>query len=150
MDKKIFTILCPQNLSKSGPIWKPFFFFFFSSFFPTSDPRALASPPLSISYRSCVFFAVNNHKNYLGWLMTFWCISQPVWSWATTSKMPLKWHFASQPKVPSFYMTTGIVLSCQPRVTVASRFVYKVILNLSSIDHLCINPIHSKRRPNFF
>ena len=34
------------------------------------------------------------------------------------------------------------VLSCQPRVTVTSSFVYKVIKLLESIDHLCINPIH--------
>ena len=33
------------------------------------------------------------------------------------------------------------VLSCQPRVTVTSRFVYKVIRDLESIDRLCINPI---------
>ena len=33
------------------------------------------------------------------------------------------------------------VLSCQPRVTVTSCFVYKVIRDLESIDHLCINPI---------
>ena len=33
------------------------------------------------------------------------------------------------------------VLSCQPIVTVASCFVYKVIRELESIDHLCINPI---------
>ena len=33
------------------------------------------------------------------------------------------------------------LLSCQPRVTVASCFVYKVIRDLESIDHLCINPI---------
>ena len=32
------------------------------------------------------------------------------------------------------------VLSYQPRVTVASCFVYKVIRDLESIDHLCINP----------
>ena len=34
------------------------------------------------------------------------------------------------------------LLSCQPRVTVTSCFVYKVIRHLESIDHLCINPIH--------
>ena len=34
-----------------------------------------------------------------------------------------------------------ILLSCQPRVTVTSCFVYKVIMDLESIDHLCINPI---------
>ena len=34
------------------------------------------------------------------------------------------------------------VLSCQPRVTVTSCFVYKVITDLASIDHWCINPIH--------
>ena len=34
------------------------------------------------------------------------------------------------------------LLSCQPRVTVMSGFVYKVIRDLESIDHLCINPIH--------
>ena len=33
--------------------------------------------------------------------------------------------------------------SCQPRVTVASCFVYKIIRNLELIDHLCINPIHT-------
>ena len=33
------------------------------------------------------------------------------------------------------------LLSCQPRVTVTSCFVYKVIRVLWSIDHLCINPI---------
>ena len=33
-------------------------------------------------------------------------------------------------------------LSCQPRVTVMSCFVYKVIRDLESIDHFCINPIH--------
>ena len=34
------------------------------------------------------------------------------------------------------------LLSCQPRVTVTSCFVYKVIRDLESIDNLCINPIH--------
>ena len=33
------------------------------------------------------------------------------------------------------------VLSCQPRVTVTSCFVYEVIRDLLSIDHLRINPI---------
>ena len=33
------------------------------------------------------------------------------------------------------------LLFCQPRVTVTSYFVYKVIRDLYSIDHLCINPI---------
>ena len=33
------------------------------------------------------------------------------------------------------------LLSCQPRVKVTSCFVYKVIRDLYSIDHLCINPI---------
>ena len=33
------------------------------------------------------------------------------------------------------------VLSCQPRVTVMSCFVYEVIRDLESMDHLCINPI---------
>ena len=33
------------------------------------------------------------------------------------------------------------LLSCQPKVTVTSCFVYKVIRDLESIDHLCINPI---------
>ena len=32
------------------------------------------------------------------------------------------------------------LLSCQPRVTVMSCFVYKVIRDLETIDHLCINP----------
>ena len=34
-----------------------------------------------------------------------------------------------------------ILLSCQPRVTVTSCFVYKVIRDLESIDHVYINPI---------
>ena len=34
-----------------------------------------------------------------------------------------------------------ILLSCQPRLTETSCFVYKVIRDLKSIDHLCINPI---------
>ena len=33
------------------------------------------------------------------------------------------------------------LLSCQPRVTVTSCFVYKVIRDLWSIDYLCFNPI---------
>ena len=33
------------------------------------------------------------------------------------------------------------LLSCQPRVTVTSCFVYKVIRDLYPIDHMCINPI---------
>ena len=33
------------------------------------------------------------------------------------------------------------LLSSQPRVTVTSYFVYKVIRDLESVDHLCINPI---------
>ena len=33
------------------------------------------------------------------------------------------------------------VLSCQPRVTVTSCFVYKIIGDLEFIDHLCINHI---------
>ena len=32
------------------------------------------------------------------------------------------------------------LLSCQPRVTVTSCFVYKVIRDLETIDNLCINP----------
>ena len=32
------------------------------------------------------------------------------------------------------------LLSCQPRVTVTSCFVYKVIRDLYSIDHMCIYP----------
>ena len=35
-----------------------------------------------------------------------------------------------------------LLLSCQPRVTVMSCFVYKVIRDLELINHLCINPIH--------
>ena len=37
------------------------------------------------------------------------------------------------------------VLSCQVRVTVTSCFVYKVIRDLESIDHVCINPIRMIR-----
>ena len=32
----------------------------------------------------------------------------------------------------------SVLLSCQPRVTVTSCFVYKVIRDLESVDHLCI------------
>ena len=35
-----------------------------------------------------------------------------------------------------------LLLPCQPRMTVTSHFVYKVIRDLESIDHLFINPIH--------
>ena len=35
------------------------------------------------------------------------------------------------------------LLSCQPKVTVTPCFVYRVIRDLESIYHLCINPIHS-------
>ena len=38
-------------------------------------------------------------------------------------------------------MTAILLLSCQPRVTLASCFAYKVIRDLESIDHLCIYPI---------
>ena len=34
-----------------------------------------------------------------------------------------------------------IILSCPPRVTVTSCFVYKVVRALWSRDYLCINPI---------
>ena len=37
--------------------------------------------------------------------------------------------------------SVAFLLSCQPRVTVTSCFVYKVIRDLESVDHLCINPI---------
>ena len=35
----------------------------------------------------------------------------------------------------------ALLLSYQPRVTVASFFVYKVIMGSELIDHLCINPV---------
>ena len=38
-------------------------------------------------------------------------------------------------------ITVNKLLSRQPRVTVTSCFVYKVIRDLQSIYHLCINPI---------
>ena len=43
----------------------------------------------------------------------------------------------------NFFVIEGLirVLSCQPRMRVMSCFVYKVIWDLESIDHLCINPI---------
>ena len=40
-----------------------------------------------------------------------------------------------------YWQKEKLVLSCQPRVTVTSGFVYKVIWGSESIDHLCINPI---------
>ena len=39
---------------------------------------------------------------------------------------------------------TRFILSCQPSVTVTSFFVYKVINDLLSIDHLCINRINTQ------
>ena len=33
-----------------------------------------------------------------------------------------------------------MLLSCQPRRDIDVKFVYKVIRDLESIDHLCINP----------
>ena len=50
----------------------------------------------------------------------------------------------SQAIVHAYYIFSHfctILLSCQPRVTVTTCFVYKVIRGLESIDHLCINPI---------
>ena len=40
------------------------------------------------------------------------------------------------------WKTNSLLLSCKPRVTVISCFVYKVIRGLKWIDHLCINSIH--------
>ena len=40
-----------------------------------------------------------------------------------------------------FQLNCFQILSCQPRVTVTSCFVYNVIRDLWSIDHLFINPI---------
>ena len=37
-----------------------------------------------------------------------------------------------------------LLLSCQPRVRVTPCFVYNVITDLKSIDHLCINPIQDR------
>ena len=45
-----------------------------------------------------------------------------------------------------------MVLSCQPKVTVTSYFVYKAFRDLESIDHLFINPIRRKgliNKPSF-
>ena len=48
----------------------------------------------------------------------------------------------SVPSTLDFKLGTGeFLLSCQPRVTVTSCFVFKVIRDLELIDHLCINPI---------
>ena len=45
-------------------------------------------------------------------------------------------------RIDKLVLTIDIhVLSCQPRVTVTSCFVYKVIRDLQWIDHLYINPI---------
>ena len=41
-----------------------------------------------------------------------------------------------------FSMNGHLILPCQPRVTVTSYTVYKVIRDLESIDHLFINPFH--------
>ena len=38
-------------------------------------------------------------------------------------------------------ITMNIGNYCPARVTVTSCFVYKVIRDLESVDHLCINPI---------
>ena len=49
---------------------------------------------------------------------------------------------AMKDKKPGKMKSGFTLLSCQPRVTVTSCFVYKVIRDLESIDHLCINPFH--------
>ena len=40
------------------------------------------------------------------------------------------------------FLQTYHLLSCQPRVTVTSCFVYRVIRDLDSIDHLCMDRIN--------
>ena len=37
-----------------------------------------------------------------------------------------------------------LLLSCQPRVTVRSCYVYTFIRDLESIEHSCINPINTQ------
>ena len=57
--------------------------------------------------------------------------------------MGLKLLQSAGPKTTWTHLNSRYVLSCQPVVTVTSCFVYKVIKDLESIDHLCINPIRS-------
>ena len=47
--------------------------------------------------------------------------------------------------VATYNFGSVYILFCKPRVTVTvtSCFVYIVIRDIESIDHLCINPIHS-------
>ena len=45
----------------------------------------------------------------------------------------------------TFAFLITLSLSCQPRVTMTSCSVYKVIRDLQSIDHLCTNPILQDR-----
>ena len=50
-------------------------------------------------------------------------------------------RYASFMRLQHFHQMTPELLTCQPRVTVASYFVYKAIRDLESTDHLFINPI---------
>ena len=47
-------------------------------------------------------------------------------------------------KVSAYCFYLYYILSCRPGVTVNSLFVGKVIKDIESICHLCINPIHTK------
>ena len=57
-----------------------------------------------------------------------------------------KIHYLKKKKISNedFWITnwySKLLLSCQPKVTVTSCFVSKVIRDLKLIDHLWINPI---------
>ena len=57
----------------------------------------------------------------------------------TWSETPRTDFLSSGPILTSTKLV--LLLSCQPRVTVISCFVFKVIRDLESIDHLCIYPM---------
>ena len=114
----------------------------------------------------CIYFLTHQLKHTLGagWDGSFGYPQHIFWMRNKESSFPIHtlilrpaWTTPLELKIP---MTTSIgcllfsslaifllkreenyILSSQPRVTVTPFFVYKVIRDLESIDHLCIDPI---------
>ena len=101
---------------------------------------------ITTRYFSCVnivllFYIIHLHSLTLCMVVNFACIFSYVILnvFLKTSILP---KYLS--KIPTEYHSDTVfeqlqVLSCQPRVTVTPCFVYKVIRDLESIDHTCIN-----------
>ena len=89
-----------------------------------------------VFYHQCSItnFKVQNHKRFNDFLLFF--LSDLVRNILKCNCSPYSTSY-----LPGALLCSN-VLSCQPRVTVTPFYVYKVIRDLESIDHLCINPIH--------